>query len=95
MVNMFAIKGEAFTSIHADLVNEKWFYKPNSKGLGKFVPSNQELWFLKVLINFLYATLSGGTRLQSVMSQPYNCLMELYTNSTIFYFSWKSLYFYT
>ena len=30
------------------------------------------------LINFLYAALSGGTLLQSVMSQQYNCLMELY-----------------
>ena len=34
----------------------------------------------KVLVNFLYAALSGGTVLISVMSQQYNCLMELYTN---------------
>ena len=32
----------------------------------------------KVLINFLYVALSGGTLLQSVMSQQNNCLMELY-----------------
>ena len=30
-------------------------------------------------INFVYVTLSGGTLL-SVMSQQYNCLMELYTH---------------
>ena len=38
---------------------------------------------------FLYAALSGGTLLQSVMSQQYDCLMELYTNFTKSYFSWK------
>ena len=32
-------------------------------------------------INFVYVALSGGTLLISVMSQQYNCLMELYTNS--------------
>ena len=31
-------------------------------------------------INFVYVALSGGTLLISVMSQQYNCLMELYTN---------------
>ena len=40
----------------------------------------------KVVINFMYATLSGGTLLQSVMSQQYNCRMELYTNFTRFTF---------
>ena len=30
--------------------------------------------------HFLYVALSGGTLLISVMSQQYNCLMELYTN---------------
>ena len=35
-------------------------------------------------VNFLHATLSGGTVLISVMSQQYNCLMELYTNFTKF-----------
>ena len=34
----------------------------------------------KGLINFVYGALSGGTLLISVMSQLYNCLMELYTN---------------
>ena len=34
----------------------------------------------KVLVNFLYAALSGGTVLIYVMSQQNNCLMELYTN---------------
>ena len=38
--------------------------------------------FYKVLSNFLYAALSGGTVLISVMSQQYNWLMELYTNFT-------------
>ena len=38
----------------------------------------------KVLLNFLYAALSGGTVLISVMSQQYNCLMELYTNINLF-----------
>ena len=41
----------------------------------------------KVLIHFLFAALSGGSLLQSVMSQQYNCLMKLYTNFTKFYFS--------
>ena len=36
------------------------------------------------LVNSLYAALSGGTMLISVMSQQYNCLMELYTNFTIY-----------
>ena len=34
----------------------------------------------KGFINFVYVALSGGTLLISVMSQQYNCLMELYTN---------------
>ena len=34
----------------------------------------------KVFINLLYVALSGGTLLRFVMSQQYNCLMELYTN---------------
>ena len=34
----------------------------------------------KVFINFLYVALSGGTLLKCVVSQQYNCLMELYTN---------------
>ena len=38
----------------------------------------------KVLVNFLYATLSGCTVLISVMSHQFNCLMELYTNFTKF-----------
>ena len=33
---------------------------------------------LKGFINFVYVALSGGTLLISVMSQQYNCLMELY-----------------
>ena len=36
--------------------------------------------FSKGLINFVYVALSGGTLLIYVMSQQYNCLMELYTN---------------
>ena len=41
---------------------------------------NQEIWFFKGFINVVYVALSGGTLLISVMSQQYNCLMELYTN---------------
>ena len=49
--------------------------------------------FWKFWINFLYAALSGGTLLQSVMSQQYKvCLMELYSNFTKFYFSWKYIF---
>ena len=40
--------------------------------------------FFKVLVNLLYAAFSGGTVLISVMSQQYNCLMELYTHFTKF-----------
>ena len=39
----------------------------------------QSIWFFKGFINFVYVALSGGTLLISVMSQQYNCLMELYT----------------
>ena len=46
----------------------------------------------KGLINFVYVALSGGTLLISVMSQQYNCLMELHTNFTKFYFSWKCIF---
>ena len=35
------------------------------------------------MVNFLYAALSGGTVLIYVMSQQY-CLMELYTNFSLF-----------
>ena len=44
-------------------------------------------WFFKGFINFvyMYVALSGGTLLISVMSQQYNCLMELY-------FSWKCIF---
>ena len=41
------------------------------------IPSKR---FFKGFINFMYVALSGGTLLISVMSQQYNCLMELYTN---------------
>ena len=41
----------------------------------------------------MYVALSGGTLLISVMSQQYNCLMELYTNFyNIFDFSWKFIF---
>ena len=33
----------------------------------------------KGFINFVYVALSDGTLLISVMSQQYNCLLELYT----------------
>ena len=41
------------------------------------------IWFFKGFNNFVYVALSGGILLISVMSQQYNCLMELYTQ--IFY----------
>ena len=41
--------------------------------------ANQELWFFKVIVNLLYAALSGGIVLILMMSQQYNYLMELYT----------------
>ena len=44
----------------------------------------------------MYVALSGGTLLISVMSQQYNCLMELYTIVCFFntkvYFSWKCIF---
>ena len=50
--------------------------------------------FPNSFINFLYVALSGGTLLINVMSQPYNCLIELYTHflNTKFYFSWKCIF---
>ena len=38
------------------------------------------IFFFKGFINFVYVALSGGTLLISVMSQQYNCLLELNTN---------------
>ena len=53
-------------------------------------------FFPKVLNNFWYAALSGDTLLQSVMSQHYNCLVEMYTNlNKIKLFIKTSLDFYT
>ena len=52
----------------------------------------------KGFINFVYVALSGGTLLISVMSQQYNCLMELYTNFYkifTFYENVSSLFSYT
>ena len=43
----------------------------------------------KGFINFVYVALSGGTPLIPVMSQQYNCLMELYKKK---YFSWKCIF---
>ena len=72
------VKGEDSTSIYADWANEKIILKSNRKNLGKFWISNhQELLFFKVLVDFLYAVLSGGIVLISVMSQQYNSIMEL------------------
>ena len=56
------------------------FTNLTSKVWANLGQSNQEIWFFKVFINFLYVALSGSTLLGSVMSQQYNCLMELYTN---------------
>ena len=49
--------------------------------------------FFKGFINFVYIALSGGTLLISVMSQQYNCLLELHTHFfTKFYSSWKCIF---
>ena len=58
-------------------------------GGGKWWYFNQEQRFYKVLVNFLYATLSGVTVLIYVISQQNNCLMELYTNLTKLLFFMK------
>ena len=52
------------------------------------------IFFSEGFINFVYVALSGGTLLISVMSQQYNCLMELYTISfsSKFNFSWKCIF---
>ena len=53
---------------------------------------------LKGLINVVYVALSAGTLLISVMSQQYNCVMELYTNfykNFTFHDHLYSLLFYT
>ena len=42
--------------------------------------------FSKFVTYFLYAALSDGILLQSVMSQQYNCLMELFKFHKIFLF---------
>ena len=46
----------------------------------------------KGFVNFVYVALSGGTLLISVVSQQYNCLMELHKFLTKFYFSWKCIF---
>ena len=71
-----SIKGEA---VYADWVNGNDFRNLTAKVLAN---SDNPIkpWFFKVLVNFMYAALSGGTVLIYVMSQQYNCLMELYTN---------------
>ena len=52
--------------------------------------------FFKGFINFVYVALSGGTVLISVMSQHYNCLMELYKKiNNTFHENVSSLFFYT
>ena len=54
--------------------------------------------FSKFWLISCVATLSGGTVLISVMSQQYNCLLELYTNfykMFTFHENVSSLYFYT
>ena len=43
-------------------------------------------------INFVYVALSCGTLLISVMSQQYNCLMELYTIFFFFFLLFLKLY---
>ena len=45
--------------------------------------------FFKGFINCVYVALSGGTLLISVMSQQYNCLMELFTFFFFFFFFLK------
>ena len=67
----------------------------NSKSLGKFGSSKQEIWFFKGFIIFVYVALSCDTLLISVMLQQYNCRMELYTIiflNTTSHFSWKCIF---
>ena len=53
----------------------------------------------KGFVDLVYVALSGGTLLISVMSQQYNCLMELYTpkfsQNFTFHENVSSLFFYT
>ena len=52
---------------------------------GQIVIIKLRVVIFRSFINFLYAAFSGGTLLQSdvnLMSQQYNCLMELYTKFT-------------
>ena len=61
--------------------------------------SDNPIWSYMIFqsFDFFYAALSGGTLLQSVMSQQYNCLMELYTRfSKVLLFTkiLSSLYFF-
>ena len=73
-------------------LKEKLPKKPNSKGLGKFWQSSQELWVFKDFILISCMSPSQVALCYNLMSQQYNCLMELYTYFTEFYFSWKYIF---
>ena len=74
------VKGEASPIIYADWVNGLWrmiFWNLTAKLWANL--DNPIKRFFKGFINVVYVALSDGTLLISVMSQHYNCLMELYT----------------
>ena len=57
-----------------------------------------DFFFFLGFINFVYVALSDGSLLISVMSQQYNCLLELYANFLLnftFHENVSSLFFYT
>ena len=72
----------------------KWIRNPTAKVWGNLDNPIKRYVFFKVFINFLFAALSGGTLLQSVMSQHGNCLMELHKfNILVYHENVSSLYF--
>ena len=58
---------------------EDGFRNLTAKVWANLVNQSRDVIF-KGFVNFVYVALSGGTLLIYVMSQQYNCLMELYTN---------------
>ena len=73
-------KGEASPSIYADWWMEIYFRNLTAKVWANLDnPIIRYFFFLQWFHSFGYVALSGGTLLISVMSQQYNCLMELYT----------------
>ena len=92
--NRVKVKGEASPCIYACRLGEwRMILETQQQRFGQiWIIQSRLLWFFKGFINFVYVALSGGTLLISVMSQQYNCLMELYTQILLnVYFSWKCI----